>query len=67
MYTEYLLCDDRRDWKAVENICEGFPDLDAGSSLTLVMEAIDAGNVRTFMVSPKQKEIIWVFEFIAEE
>lgn len=37
------------------------------SILTFIVEAIDAIDRGTFMVTPEQKEVLWVFDFVGQQ
>lgn len=53
------------DGECVETVGEGLPQFYAVSSFTLIVKAVDAVNGGAFMVSPEQKEILWVFTLYA--
>jgi hypothetical protein len=53
--------------KAIESVNEGLPDLDVTPPFALIIEAINAGHVRTFMISSKKKEVFGILEFVAQQ
>mmetsp|Transcript_54518 Transcript_54518/g.145484 ORF Transcript_54518/g.145484 Transcript_54518/m.145484 type:complete len:205 (+) Transcript_54518:49-663(+) len=60
MHAENLLVNNRTHRKAVETICEGFPESNAVAALTLVVESIDSVDRRALVVAPEQEEILRV-------
>lgn len=54
MNTEDLACNNRGNWKTVESIDKGFPDLDVAPALTLIIESIHYGWLQS--VAPLQYE-----------
>jgi hypothetical protein len=57
-----LLIDECCNWQTVEAIREDLPQPDVISPFALVIEAIYAVDRRALVVSPQQKEVIWVFD-----
>lgn len=64
MHGEDLLVDDGSDWKTVETIREGFPQLNVISSLTLVVKAIYAVDGCTLVVATKNEEIFGILDLV---
>lgn len=64
MHGEDFLVNDGCDWKTVETIREGFPQLYVVSSFTLVVEAIYTIDGGTLMVAAKNEEIFGVLDLI---
>lgn len=64
MHSEDLFVDNRCDWKTVETIREGFPQLNVISSLTLVVKAIYAVDGCTLVVATKNEEIFGILDFV---
>jgi hypothetical protein len=67
VHSEYLLVNDSCDGQAVEAICEGFPQFDIVPPLALIVEAIDAVDWSAFVVASKNKEVLWVFDFVCQK
>jgi hypothetical protein len=65
--TEDFTGHNRSNWEGVESIDEGLPDLDVATTLALIIEPINTGNVGAFMVSSKQEEVLRVFELVAHQ
>lgn len=67
MHSEDLFVNDGCDRKTIEAICEGLPQLDVVSSLTLVVKAVNAVDGGTFVVAAKDEEVFWVFDLVCEQ
>lgn len=67
MHSEDLLVNDCCNRQAVEAVCKGLPKLDVVSSLTLIIEAIDAADRGTFVVAAQDEEVFWVFDLIGKK
>lgn len=46
---------------------EALPDLDVASALALVIEAIDARDVRSLVVAAEQEEVLGVLDLVAKQ
>jgi len=55
------------NWKTVEAVCKGFPELNVVSSLALIVESIDSVNTCTLVVSSQQEEVFRVFNFVGQK
>lgn len=67
MHGENLLVNDGSNGKTIEAIGESLPELDVIPPLALVVEAIDAVDGCTFMVSAKHEKVLWVFDLVGKE
>ena len=67
MHAENFLVDESCDGKTIEAVCEDFPKLDAVTALAFVIEAVDAIDRGTFMISSQQKEVLWVLDLIGQK
>ena len=67
MHAENFLVDESCDRKTIEAVCEDFPKLDTVTALALVIEAVDAIDRGTFMISSQQKEVLWVLDLIGQK
>lgn len=67
MHGKDLFVDDGRNWQAVEAICEGLPELDVVAALALIVEAVDAVDRGTLVISTKNEEILWVFDLVRQK
>lgn len=56
MHCEDLLIDYGSNGQAVEAVCKRLPELDIVSSLTLIIEAINAVDRSAFMVATKDEK-----------
>ena len=64
MHTKNLVVNQACHWQAVEDILELFPDSDAVSSLTFVVEAVDTVDLSTLMVPSEKEEVLFKFDFV---
>ena len=67
MHAEYLVVDDCSHGRAVEAVSEDFPETNAEPALALIVEAVDAVDGRTFVVSSEEEEVVWEFDLVGEE
>lgn len=67
MDAEYLALDDSSDAQVVEHFCAIFPWVGISVlSDSLVVEAVDSGNLSCFMVSSEQSNVCGVLKFEAQ-
>ncbi len=67
MHTEYPVTDDCSQRQVVKNICNCLKNFRTLPSLALVIEPIYFVRLHGFVVSPQQKEVVGVFDFISEQ
>ena len=67
MSAKDLLINDSSTGKAIEAVREGLPQFNAKAALAFVVEAIDAIDRCTFMISSQDEEIFRIFYFICEQ
>ena len=67
VHGEDLLVNDCCDWKAIEAIGKGLPELDIISPLALVVEAIDTIDRRALVVSSQDKEVLGILDLVGQE
>jgi hypothetical protein len=67
VHGEDLLIDDCRNGQAVEAIGEGLPELDVISSLTLVVETVNAVDGSTFVISTENEKILRVLDLVGQQ
>ena len=67
MHAEYLVVHDCSHGQAVEAVSEDFPETNAEPALALIVEAVDAVDGRTFVVSSEEEEVVWEFDLVGEE
>ena len=66
MHAQDFLINNSSNGKAIETICESFPQFDVISSLALVIKSINTVDRGTFVVSSEQEEILRVFNFVSQ-
>ena len=64
MHGEDLLVDDSSDGQAVETVRKCFPQLDVVPTLALIVEAVDAIDAGTLVVSSQNEEVLWIFDLV---
>lgn len=67
MHAEDLLVDQRRNRQTIEAVGEYFPQLDPVASLALVIEAVDAIDGRTFVVSTQKEKVLRILDLVREK
>ena len=67
MHCEDLLINDSGDWKTVEAVCEGLPQLDVVSSFALIVEAVDTVDGGTFVVATQNEEVFWILDLVCQK
>ena len=67
MHGENLLVDDCRNWKAIEAIGEGLPQLDIVPPLAFVVEPVDPVDGGTFVISAENEEVLGILDFVRKE
>lgn len=66
MHCKNFLVYDCSNWQAIEAVGECLPQLDIVSSLAFVIEAVDAVDRRTFMVSSQNKKILRILDLVCK-
>lgn len=64
MHGEDLLVNNSSNGQAVETISKGLPELDIIPALAFVVEAVDTVDRGTFVVAPKDKEVLRILDLI---
>jgi hypothetical protein len=64
MHGEDFVIDNSCYRQTVEAVRKSLPELDVVSSLTLVIESIDAVDGCGFVVAAQDKEVFWVFDLV---
>lgn len=64
---EDLAGDDGGHGQGVEGVDKRLPDLDIAPPLALVVEAVHAGNIGTFMVAAQEEEVFRELELVAQQ
>nr|DAD19056.1 TPA_asm: hypothetical protein HUJ06_020519 [Nelumbo nucifera] len=67
MHAQDLLINKSSHWQAVEAICKSLPEADIIPSLAFIIEPINTVDGSTFMVAPKKKKVLWIFDFVCKE
>lgn len=67
MHAQNLLIDYSSNWQTVETISEGFPKFYIVSSLALVIEPVNTVDGCTLVISPQQKEVLWILDFVSQQ
>lgn len=67
MHTKDLFINNSSNRKTIETVCECFPKLNVVSSFALVIKPIDSVNACALVISSKQEEVLWVFDFVSEK
>ncbi len=67
MHGEDLLVDDGSNWKAVEAVSEGLPQLDVVTALALVVKAVDAVDRGALAIASQNEEVLGVLDLVREE
>lgn len=67
MHGEDLLVDNGSNRQAVEAIGECLPQLDVVAALALIVEAVDAVDGSTLVVSSQDEEVLGVLDLVGEK
>lgn len=67
MHANYLLVNKSSNWEVVKTICEHFPQSNIVSPLALIIKTIYPVDGSTFMVTPKEEEVLWVPNLICKQ
>ena len=67
VHAEDLLVHHGSAREAVKAVCEGLPQLDSKAALALVVEAIDAVDGRTLVISPQNEEVFGVLDLVRQQ
>ena len=67
MHTEDFIVNECCNWKAIKTVREYFPKLDVVPPFALVVEAVDAIDACTLVVTSEQKEIFWELDLVSEQ
>ena len=67
MATEDFLVNDCGYGQTIEAVGEGFPQFDIVTAFDFVVEAVDTVDRCTFVIATQEKEVLGVFDFVAEE
>lgn len=67
VHAENLFVDDGSDGEAVEEVPEGFPELDAEPAPALVVKTVDAVHDVRLVVASEEEEIEGIFDFVSQE
>lgn len=67
VHTENFVVNECRNGHTVEDVLEFFPRFDAKTSLTLVIEPINAIDLTAFVISAQQKEVLLVFHLVRQQ
>ena len=64
MHAKNFIVNDSSDRQTVEKILKFFPNSDAIFTLHFVIKPVNSINLRTLVVSPQKKEVLFVLNFI---
>ena len=67
MHTQDFVIDERSDRHAIEDILELFPHANRVAALALVVEAVDAVDLSTLVVTAQKEEVLLELDLICEE
>ena len=67
MHTEDFVIDQGSDGHTIENILELFPHADGVATLAFIIEAIDAVDLATLVITAQQKEVLLKLDLVCEE
>ena len=67
MHGEDLLVDDGSNWQAVEAVRKCLPQLDIVPPLALIIEAVNAVDRCTFVVSSENEEVLGIFDLVRQQ
>jgi len=67
VHSENLLINDGSNGQAVEAVRKSLPKLDVVTALAFVVEAVDAVDGGTLVVSAKDEEVLWVLDLVRKE
>ena len=67
VHSEDFLVDDGGDGQAVEAVRKCLPQLNVVSSLTLIVETVDAVDAGALVVAAKDEEVLGVLDLVREE
>jgi hypothetical protein len=66
MHTEYFMINQRTHRHIVKTIGKQFPDLQRIPPLALIKKPVNPINRAALVIASKQKEVLWVFDFVGE-
>jgi len=67
MHREDLLVNYGSDGQAIKAVGKCLPKLDVVSPLALVVEAINAVDGGTLVITTEDEEILWVFDLVCQQ
>jgi hypothetical protein len=67
VHGEDLLIDNGGNWKTVEAVGEGLPQLDVISSLALIVETVDTVDRGALVVAAQNEEVLGVFDLVCQQ
>ena len=67
VHSEDLLVNNGSNWKAVETVSKGLPELDVVSTLALIIETVDSVNGSALVVTTEDEEVFWIFDFVCKK
>ena len=67
MHADNLIIDEGGDWQAIEDVLELLPEADGIAALAIIVEAVDAINLRTLVVTPQEEDVLLKFDLVCEK
>jgi hypothetical protein len=67
MHAQDLIINKCSHRQAVKTISENLPETNIKPPLAFIKESINSVDRGTFMVSPKEKEVLWVLYLVCKE
>jgi len=67
MHTNNFIVNDGTTWQAVEGIAKLLPHLDREATTALVVKAVNSIDSGAFMITPQQKEVFGVLNFVGKQ
>lgn len=67
MHAKNFLVDDGGNGETVEAVGECFPKFDVVATFAFVVEAVNTVDRCAFVISSKNKEVVWKFDFVGQE
>jgi hypothetical protein len=66
VHADNFIINDGTAGQAVECIAKLLPHFDGKSATALIVESVNAINARSLVISPQQKEILRVLDFVGK-
>jgi len=67
MHANNFIINNRTAWQTIKRITECFPKFYAEATTAFIIKPIYAVDTCAFMVTPQNKEIFWILDFVSKK